>query len=111
VTAEAAIALPVMALFVLALIWMISLGVAQLRAVDSARDVARAVARGDAPGRAVEVGMRQAPSGTAITVTRNGDEVTAEVTVQSRPPRWLPVPLPSVALHAAASIPDEAVEQ
>jgi hypothetical protein len=108
VTAEAAVVLPVIALFALALLWMISLGIAQVRAVDCARDAARSLARGDASARAVAVGMRQAPPGTVVTVAREDGEVTARVTIRAHPPRWLLVPLPAIALHASASTPDEA---
>jgi hypothetical protein len=45
------------------LVWLLSVGAAQLRVVDGARETARAVARGEDPGAAVALGRRVAPEG------------------------------------------------
>ena len=61
-TAEAAIVVPIMAAFALALVWLITLGIAQVRAVDAARDAAREMARGDDAAAAVSAARRTAPA-------------------------------------------------
>ena len=47
VTAELALGLPVLLAVTAALAWMLAVGVAQVRVVDSAREAARMLARGD----------------------------------------------------------------
>ena len=57
------------------LVWLLSVGVAQVRTVDAARETARAVARGDDPGEAVARGQRVAPEGAEVAVTTTEGEV------------------------------------
>src|SRR4051812_3291442 len=64
VTAEAAAVLPLLIAAALGVAWLVSLTVAQVRVVDGAREVARAVARGDSEGTALSLGRRVAPEGT-----------------------------------------------
>ena len=51
-TAELAMVLPLLVAVAIGLVWLLSVGAAQVRAVDAARETARALARGDgeAPG-------------------------------------------------------------
>ena len=42
--------LPLLLAVVVAMTWMLTVGLAQVRAVDAAREAARALARGDDPG-------------------------------------------------------------
>jgi Flp pilus assembly protein TadG len=79
VTAEVAIVLPVIVVMLLASAWAIGLVVAQIRCTDAARDVARAVARGEAEGDARRIGLRAAPTGAQVEITRTGDDVTVVV--------------------------------
>ena len=51
------------------LVWLLSVGAAQVRTVDAARETARAVARGDDEGAAVAVGERVAPEGVRVAVS------------------------------------------
>ena len=51
VTAELAMGLPLLVAVTIGLVWLLSVGAAQVRTVDAARETARAVARGDDTGR------------------------------------------------------------
>jgi hypothetical protein len=104
VTAEAAVVLPIVAAFALTLIWMISVVVAEVRAVDAARDAARAVARGDGVAAAVAQARNTSPDGSHVTISRHGDLVTARVSFAARPPGWLLVPLPSVEVGSTSTV-------
>ena len=104
VTAEAAIVLPLVAAFALALVWLVSLGIAQVRAVDAARDAARALARGDDESAAVSAAERTAPDGSTVTTRRADDTVTVMVESRQRLPGWLLVPLPTVTVSADSTV-------
>jgi len=77
VTAELALGLPVLVAVTIGLVWLLSVGAAQIRTVDAARETARAVARGDDEGAAVALGQRVAPAGVRIDVFTSGGRVTA----------------------------------
>ena len=81
VTAETAVALPMIAVFAVSMAWLISLGITQVRALDAARETARAAARSDGQGEALALGRQVAPDGSQISV-RHGDG-TVVVTVNS----------------------------
>ena len=51
------------------------MGAAQIRTVDAARETARALARGDDQAAAVARGLRVAPEGSRMPISRGGDEV------------------------------------
>ncbi|WP_376741255.1 TadE family type IV pilus minor pilin [Streptomyces galbus] len=89
-TAEAAVVLPVLVAFAMALVWGLLVVAAQLRCVDAARAGARAAARQEAPDAVVEMTRAAAPRGAEVTVGREGDQV--RVVVVARPPllRGLP---------------------
>ncbi|MFJ5709879.1 TadE family type IV pilus minor pilin [Streptomyces sp. NPDC093105] len=79
-TVEAAIVLPVLALFAMALLWALAASAAQIRCVDAARAGARAAARSE-PAAAVTAAARAAaPEGARVAVAREGDlwRVTVE---------------------------------
>lgn len=84
VTAEAAMALPVLVLFATALVWALLAVCAQIQCVDAARVGARAAARQDPQGAVMEATRRAAPDGARVGVGREGDYV--RVTVSSRSP-------------------------
>ncbi|MFE9170891.1 TadE family type IV pilus minor pilin [Streptomyces kebangsaanensis] len=84
VTAEAAMALPVLVLVVTALVWGLLVVLAQIQCVDAARAGARAAARQDPEGAVVQVARDVAPRGARVTVTRRGDHV--HVIVVADPP-------------------------
>ena len=79
VTAELAIALPVLFSLLLLGVWSIGLVVLNIQCIDAARDVARAVARGEPPDQAKAIGHRTIPSGT-ITITREASDIHVTVT-------------------------------
>ncbi len=81
VTAETAMALPLLAVFTVSMSWLVSLGITQVRAVDAARESARAAARSDGAARAVTLGRQVATRGSRITVSHADD--TVRVTVLS----------------------------
>ncbi|SDS70275.1 TadE-like protein [Nocardioides scoriae] len=102
VTAEAAMALPALVLFTLAMVWLVGLGVTQVRAVDAAREVARAAARSDSAAEAVALGHRVAPEGSRISVSRVDGTVRAQVTSPLRGPGGLLRHLGGVEVQASA---------
>lgn len=104
VTAEAAIVLPLVAAFALVLVWMISVGIAQVQVVDAARDAARALARGDDEAIAVQVAERTAPDHAMVSSSRTGDTVTVTVSSHQDAPGWLLVPLPDITLDSTATV-------
>ena len=102
VTAELAMALPLLVAVTMGLVWLLSVGADPLRAVDGARATARAVARGDDQGAAIALGQRVAPDGAAISVSGAGDEVHVQVQAWADGPGGLFSFLPGVRLHAEA---------
>ncbi|MGH3449045.1 MAG: TadE family type IV pilus minor pilin [Nocardioidaceae bacterium] len=104
VTAEAAVTLPVVAIFVLALVWLLSVGVAQVRTVDAARDAARAIARGDDPDAAVDAAERTAPDSAQVSFSEGNGTVTVTVSTDARAPGWLLVPLPAIHVGSSSTV-------
>lgn len=104
VTAEAAMVLPLVAAFSLVLVWMVSLGVAQVRAVDAARDAARALARGEDQPAAAAAARRTAPDGADVTFAESSDYVTVTVTIRAVAPDWLLLPMPSVTVASSSTV-------
>ncbi len=98
VTAEAAVVLPVMALFTMALVWTLAAVAAQIQCVDAARAGARAAARSESPA-AVEAAARSAaPPNARVTVLRTDDLWRVRV--------WAPAPgpdFPAVTISAQAA--------
>ena len=106
-TAELVAVLPGLVAVVLALAWLLSLGIAQARTVDAARETARALARGDEESAAVGRGQQVGPSGTTIAVRHAGAQVVATASVEVHGPGGLLGFLPGAHLHATASAADE----
>ncbi|MFC5723529.1 TadE family type IV pilus minor pilin [Streptomyces gamaensis] len=86
VTAEAALVLPALVLFGMALLWGLMAASAQIRCVDAARAGARAAARQDPPPAAVAAAGAAAPPGARIAVTREGDLVRVRVEARTAGP-------------------------
>jgi hypothetical protein len=80
VTAEAAMVLPMILLFAVAMSWLVSIGVTHVRAVDAAREAARSVARGESTGAGAALGRRVAGSGSVVRVTSRSELVVVTVT-------------------------------
>lgn len=86
VTAETAVIMPVCALFAMLAVWIVLLGATQVRLVDSARDLARLVARGVPAAEAEAQVRRGAPDRTAFAVHRDGGFVVVEARRVNRAP-------------------------
>ncbi|MCW2815394.1 MAG: hypothetical protein JWN84_2849 [Nocardioides sp.] len=102
VTAELAMALPLLLGVTVGLVWLLSVGAAQVRTVDAAREAARALARGDDVGAAVSAGEQVVPPGGRVTVATAGDRVVATARAEVDGPGGLFGFLPSVTVRAEA---------
>lgn len=102
VTAELALTLPLLLAVTTGLVWLLAVGAAQVRTVDAAREVARAVARGDTESEAVARGVRVAPDGASVTVSRTGGQVEVVVEADVSGPGGVLEVLPSVTVRAEA---------
>jgi hypothetical protein len=101
-TAELALVLPLLVAMTVGLVWLLAVGAAQMRAVDAARETARALARGDDEAEAVARGERVAPEGSTVWTTRDGDEVRVVVTGSVAGPGGLFEGLPTPRVRAEA---------
>jgi len=104
VTAELAVAIPVVVLVLVACLAGLNAAVEQVRCVDAARLGSRAAARGDSPGRVHDLARRGAPDGAVVTVAQHGGD--AVVTVRARVGGWGGV-VPSWSVSATAQTPIE----
>ena len=102
VTAELALVLPLLVAVTTGLVWLLAVSADQLRAVDAARETARALARGDALEAAVGVGEQVAPDGATVRVSTGGGEVHVTVTGEASGPGGIFDALPPAQLHAEA---------
>lgn len=102
VTAELALGLPLLLAVTALMVWLLAVGVGQVRAVDAARETARALARGDDRADALAVGRRVAPDGARFEVRRAGDRVVVRVTAQVSGPAGLGRTPPGPSLRAEA---------
>lgn len=102
VTAEAAVVLPVMIVLALGLAWLVALGATQVRALDAARETARAAARGEDAATGIALGRRVATPGAQITVRDDGDTVEVTVDAEVRGPGGIFAFLPGYHAHATA---------
>ncbi|MEE1738054.1 TadE family type IV pilus minor pilin [Streptomyces sp. BE147] len=73
VTAEAAVAIPVLVAFAMALIWALVAASAQIRCVDAARAGARAAARSEPEAAVLAAARDSAPDGARVGVERAGE--------------------------------------
>ncbi|MGX7681376.1 TadE family type IV pilus minor pilin [Jatrophihabitans sp. DSM 45814] len=104
VTAELATALPVLVVLALVGVAAVGVGQARVRCADSAREAARAVARGDAASAGA---LARAAAGRPVTVSTVvvAGDTSVTVGMQLRPVRWLP-PLTVSETAVAATEPD-----
>jgi len=102
VTAETAMVLPLLVALTIALAWLLTLGIAQVRAVDAARETARALARDEPEGVAIGLGQQAAPEGARIEVSHSANEVVVVVTSTVSGPGGLLAGLPAVDVRARA---------
>ncbi|WP_277439333.1 TadE family type IV pilus minor pilin [Streptomyces sp. SPB162] len=95
VTAEAAVALPVMVLFTTALLGGLMAAAKQIQCVDAARAGARAAARSEPEAAALAAARSAAPRGAAVSLARDGELIRVRVTARA--------PVLEVLLHAEAA--------
>lgn len=102
VTAELAVS-TLAALAVLTMLcWGVYLVVMQMRCIDTAGEVARQAARGDAAG--VQRARRDSPTGARVQVTSGPKVTSVQVRLTARPfAHWLV----AVPLHAEAQVDTE----
>lgn len=106
VTAELAMVLPLLVALTIGLVWVLSVGAAQLRVIDAARETARAIARGDDVAAAVAVGERIAPEGGHVAVASagvDGGGVLVEASARIAGPGLVLGWLPGVTVRAEAA--------
>ncbi|MFJ2743561.1 TadE family type IV pilus minor pilin [Streptomyces sp. NPDC087440] len=101
VTAEAAMALPVLVLFGMALVWALLAAAAQIQCVDAARAGARAAARQEARAAAEAVARQAAPDGAKVGFRREGDLVRVVVEAPAPGPGPLGLTLRAEAVALA----------
>ncbi|MDT5036381.1 MAG: hypothetical protein QOE03_1566 [Micromonosporaceae bacterium] len=82
VTAELAVALPVLTLLLVAGLSSVNAVTTKMRCVDAAREAARSEARGES---GVAAGARAAPKSAVVSVVADGDIVRATVRVEIDP--------------------------
>ncbi|OII61691.1 hypothetical protein BJP40_27435 [Streptomyces sp. CC53] len=72
-TAEAAVSVPALMAFALALLWGLAAAAAHIQCVDAARAGARAAARSEAATSVVATARAAAPQGARVAVRRDGE--------------------------------------
>lgn len=101
VTAEAAMAIPVLVIFALALMWALMAASAQIRCVDAARAGARAAARSEPEAQVRDTALSAAPDRARVEVERAGELWRVTVVAPAPGPGPLAVTLSSEAAAAA----------
>lgn len=85
-TAELATIAPFAVAFAFLLLWVISLGLTQIRITDASREAARMIARGESLQDAKGVAQEHAPRGATVSVDQDRGTVTVTVEARSRMP-------------------------
>ena len=86
VTAELATIIPFGVAFAFLLLWVVSLGLTQIRIADASREAARMIARGEGVDAATKMARTHAPDGATVSVDTESGTVTVTVTARSRMP-------------------------
>lgn len=107
VTAETAVALPVLLLVTVALAWLLAVGVAQLRCIDAARDAARMIARDDSAGAARARAEAVAPPGAVVDIEFADGIARVRVRYRADPPSGLLEDVVGIDLVATSEMPVE----
>ncbi|MEV7402831.1 TadE family type IV pilus minor pilin [Streptomyces sp. NPDC091267] len=100
-TAEAAMAIPVLVVFALALLWALMAASAQIRCVDAARAGARAAARSEPAAQVREAALSAAPDRAGVEVERTGELWRVKVAAPTPGPGPLSVTLRAEAVASA----------
>lgn len=86
VTAELATIAPFAVAFAFLLLWVVSLGLTQVRLADASREGARLVARGESVSVARGVARQHAPPGSTVSFSTDAGLVTVTVRTRSQMP-------------------------
>jgi hypothetical protein len=62
-----------------AMLFVVAVGVAQVRCVDASRDVARSLARGESQAHSLDLGRLTAPAGARFSTSTTGGLVRVDV--------------------------------
>ncbi|MFF2668455.1 TadE family type IV pilus minor pilin [Streptomyces niveus] len=100
-TAEAAVVVPALVVFVAALLWALMAASAQIQCVDAARAGARAAARSEPRAAALEAARSAAPDGAAITMGRADGLWHVRVEAPTPGPRGIALTLTAEAVAPA----------
>lgn len=79
VTAETAIVSMGLVIIAVAMVFVVAVGIAQVRCVDASRDVARALARGESEAHSLDLGRLTAPDGARFSMSTKGGVVRVDV--------------------------------
>jgi len=99
VTAEIAVAMPVLMVLLAAALTAVSVLAGQMRCVDAAREAARALARGESVSAARSLAIAAGPHGAVLNTGVGVDRVHATVRAQVSPMGGL---FPALTVHADA---------
>ncbi|GAA4122274.1 hypothetical protein GCM10022215_27980 [Nocardioides fonticola] len=88
-TAETALMLPLLVALAAGLVWLLAVGLAQVRVTDAAREAARATARGDTWPQAQELALRVAPAGASVERSTESGAVVVRVEADAGGPGGL----------------------
>jgi Flp pilus assembly protein TadG len=102
VTAELAMAVPLLLALTVGLVWLLTLGTAQVRMVDATREAARALARGDSTDAALARAREVAPAGAVLSVSTAADDLVVSGSVEIDGVGGLFDALPAVEVSAEA---------
>ncbi|MFE3659393.1 TadE family type IV pilus minor pilin [Streptomyces sp. NPDC059165] len=100
-TAEAAVAVPALVVFTMALVWALAAAAAQIQCVDAARAGARAAARSETRAAALAAARSAAPPGSRVMLGRGGDLWRVRVEAPSPGPGALSLTLSAEAAALA----------
>lgn len=95
--------LPMLLAVTAGLLWLLVVGLGQMRATDAAREAARALARGEDAGTATALATRIGPSGSRVSVEQSSGLVTVTVRAGLQGPGGLLAALPGADLEASAT--------
>lgn len=101
-TAELALGIPLLVALTAVLVWMLTVGAAQVRVIDASREAARAVARGDDVVAAEAVALRIAPAPARVSIVLDGGQVVVTTSARVTGPGGLLGSLPGVTVSADA---------
>ena len=103
VTAELAMVLPLLLAVTAGLVWLMVVGLGQLRATDAAREAARALARGEDVSVAPDLATRIGPPGSRVVIDDADGLVVVTVSASVAGPGGLLAVLPGARVSGEAT--------